>query len=107
MTSTRQLSNVGGAKGSYGERALGRGGKTRLDENPTTEIWEHIEALKKQASGDGLPEQLFQRRQKLGQKAKPEPKFRFSTLYGRIHWRITLEAAGKRVRAKQGGGFPG
>ena len=78
-----------------------------MDENPTTEIWDHIEALKKQASGDGLPEQLFQRRQKLGQKAKPEPKFRFSTLYGRILWRITLEAAGKRVRAKQGGGFPG
>ena len=73
-----------------------------MDENPTTEFWEYIEALKKQASRDGLPEQLFQLRQKLGQKAKQEPKFRFYTLYGRIVWRITLEAAWKRVRANHG-----
>jgi hypothetical protein len=40
----------------------------------------HIEALKKQASGDGLPDKLSLLRQKLNQKAKQEPKFRF---YGR------------------------
>ena len=51
-----------------------------MDENPPTEFWQHIEALEKQASGDGLPEKLFQLRQKLGQKAKQEPKFRFYTL---------------------------
>lgn len=73
-----------------------------MDENPTTEFWEHIEALKKQESGEGLPEQLFQLRQKLGQKAKQEPKFRFYTLYGRILWRSTLEAAWKRVRSNRG-----
>ena len=55
-----------------------------------------------ETGGDGLPEQLFQLRQKLGQKAKQEPKFRFYTLYGRILWRITLEAAWKRVRANEG-----
>jgi RNA-directed DNA polymerase len=73
-----------------------------LDRRPTTEPGKHIEALKKQASGDGLPGKLFSLRQKLGQKAKQEPKFRFYTLYDRIFWRETLEAAWGRVRANDG-----
>ena len=52
-----------------------------------------------------LPPQLFQLRQKLGQKAKQEPKYRFYTLYGRIGDRQTLGVAWKRVRAN--GGAPG
>jgi RNA-directed DNA polymerase len=52
-----------------------------------------------------LPPKLFQLRQKLGQKAKQEPKFRFYTLYGRICDRETLWAAWNRVRAN--GGAPG
>jgi RNA-directed DNA polymerase len=73
-----------------------------LDQRPTTEPGKHIEALKKQASGDGLPGKLFSLRQKLGQKAKQEPKFQFYTLYGWIFWRETLEAAWVRVRANDG-----
>jgi hypothetical protein len=46
-----------------------------LDENPTTEEWVHIEALKEQASGDGRPDKLSLLRQKLSQKAKQEPTF--------------------------------
>jgi RNA-directed DNA polymerase len=52
-----------------------------------------------------LPPKLFQLRQKLGQKAKQEPKYRFYTLYGRIFDRATLGAAWNRVRAN--GGAPG
>ena len=48
-----------------------------MEEIPATEEWLHIEALKKQASGDGLPDKLSLLRQKLSQKAKQEPKFRF------------------------------
>ncbi len=49
-----------------------------------------------------LPEKLSRLRQKLGQKAKQEPKFRFYALYDRIYWSDTLRAAWELVRINKG-----
>jgi RNA-directed DNA polymerase len=74
-----------------------------LDKRPTTEELAEEEFRDPRAGKRAqLPESLTRLRQKLGQKAKQEPKFRFYALYDRIYRRDVVWAAWLQVQANGG-----
>jgi hypothetical protein len=78
----------------------------RLDKFPITEqltIWEFVDVWQgARVKKIRLPEKLTTLRQKLYQKAKLEPKFRFYVLYDRIYRHDVLSSAYKIARANKG-----
>jgi len=77
-----------------------RGEKNRLRKDTTEEL-EIPEPFKKNVKG--MPEKIFNLRQKLYIKAKREPGFRFYALYDRIYRTDVIQEAWRQV-GKNGGG---